>query len=190
MKKPPGWTILQGTLLFSSWSSKSCFFAEACRHLNGYYPDYFFYSYHPKSSRQGKNSAIIGVGNPDNWWTKDCPPQDCPPVGNPEVGIPDIYPEHGGNCQRIWWRQEEKWLILLEWYWNLVTLSDIGDFLSDIDIEWHWVILETSWVIFRSVSLIVHASLLRCSPEIWAAEIWAAEIWVAEKLGQCCNLKI
>ena len=34
---------------------------------------------------------MIGVGNPDNWRTQDCPPQDCPPVGNPEVGIPDIY---------------------------------------------------------------------------------------------------
>ena len=47
------------------------------------------YSHHPKSNKQGKNSAIIGVGNPDNWWTKDCPPQDCPPVGNPEVGNPE-----------------------------------------------------------------------------------------------------
>ena len=38
-----------------------------------------------------KNYVIIGVGNPDNWWYQDYPPQDYPPVGNPEVGNPDIY---------------------------------------------------------------------------------------------------
>ena len=38
-----------------------------------------------------KNSVIIGVGNPDNWWYQDYPPQDYPLVGNPEVGNPDIY---------------------------------------------------------------------------------------------------
>ena len=26
------------------------------------------------------------MGNPDDWWTQNCPPRDCPPVGNSEVG--------------------------------------------------------------------------------------------------------
>ena len=30
----------------------------------------------------------VGVGNPDDWWTQNCPPRDCPPVGNSEVGNP------------------------------------------------------------------------------------------------------
>ena len=36
-----------------------------------------------------KNDVIIGVGNPDNWWCQDYPPQDYPLVGNPEVGNSD-----------------------------------------------------------------------------------------------------
>ena len=38
-----------------------------------------------------KTNVIIGVGNPDEWCTQNCPPQDCPPGGNPEVGNPDIH---------------------------------------------------------------------------------------------------
>ena len=45
-----------------------------------------------------KNGIIVGVGNPDNWWTQDCPPQDCPPVGNTEVGNPDIHPITSPIC--------------------------------------------------------------------------------------------
>ena len=41
--------------------------------------------------KQFIKNLIVGVGNPDDWWTQDCPPQDCPPVGNPEVGNPDIH---------------------------------------------------------------------------------------------------
>ena len=39
--------------------------------------------------KQCIKNIIVGVGNPDNWWTQDSPPQDCPPVGNPEVGNSD-----------------------------------------------------------------------------------------------------
>ena len=35
---------------------------------------------------------IVGVGNPDDWWTQNCPPRDCPPVGNSEVGNPEGCP--------------------------------------------------------------------------------------------------
>ena len=35
------------------------------------------------------NNIIIGVGNPDDQCTQDCPPQNCPPGGNPEVGNPE-----------------------------------------------------------------------------------------------------
>ena len=45
----------------------------------------------PNQGGRVKNDVIIGVGNPDNWWYQDYPPQDYPPVGNPEVGNPDIY---------------------------------------------------------------------------------------------------
>ena len=60
---------------------------------------------HPESvattlneTRRVKNGIIVGVGNPDNWWTQDCPPQDCPPVGNTEVGNPDIHPITSPIC--------------------------------------------------------------------------------------------
>ena len=51
-----------------------------------------------------KNDVIIGVGNPDNWWYQDYPPQDYPLVGNPEVGNPDIYRKvlyHSGCFQHL-----------------------------------------------------------------------------------------
>ena len=41
------------------------------------------------------------MGNPDDRWTQDCPPQNCPPVGNPEVGNPDIHRRNRSNWSRI-----------------------------------------------------------------------------------------
>ena len=52
-----------------------------------------------------KNDVIIGVGNPDNWWYQDYPPQDYPLVGNPEVGNWRLLEGHR-RCR--WpWRQRE-----------------------------------------------------------------------------------
>ena len=39
--------------------------------------------------KQFIKNIIVGVGNPDDWWTLDCPPQNCPLGGNPEVGNPE-----------------------------------------------------------------------------------------------------
>ena len=39
---------------------------------------------HIKHRQFIKKNIIVGVGNPDDWWT-----QDCPPVGNSEVGNPE-----------------------------------------------------------------------------------------------------
>ena len=46
----------------------------------------------PKPQTMNKKTIIIGVGNPDEWCTQDCPPQDCPPGGNPDIHHPSHPP--------------------------------------------------------------------------------------------------
>ena len=29
-------------------------------------------------TNNSSTKLIVGVGNPDDWWTQDCPPLDCP----------------------------------------------------------------------------------------------------------------
>ena len=81
-----------------------------------------------------KTRVIIGVGNPDNWWYQDYPPQDYPLVGNPEVGNPDIYQI---LCAHIWsqnvhsfceWCEPTK---ILTRYQNWIFFTHIWCFLCE-----------------------------------------------------------
>ena len=48
-----------------------------------------------------KTNVIIGVGigNPDEWCTQNCPSQDCPPGGNPDIRL-FIHPKYEKNRKK------------------------------------------------------------------------------------------